>query len=68
MKGSIFFQVFFFRYFLFSSRRKMYTLIMIRATLVPLLLAVAFLTLVERRVMGAMQRRQGPNVWGLFGV
>lgn len=34
----------------------------------PLLLAVAFLTLVERRVMGAMQRRQGPNAWGLFGV
>lgn len=41
---------------------------MIRATLVPLLLAVAFLTLVERRVMGAMQRRQGPNVWGFFGI
>lgn len=45
-----------------------YLLIMIRATLVPLLLAVAFLTLVERRVMGAMQRRQGPNVWGFFGI
>lgn len=41
---------------------------MIRATVVPLLLAVAFLTLVERRVMGAMQRRQGPAVWGIFGV
>lgn len=41
---------------------------MIFATLVPLLLAVAFQTLVERRVMGAMQRRQGPNVWGIWGV
>lgn len=41
---------------------------MILATVVPLLLAVAFLTLVERRVMGAMQRRQGPNAWGAFGV
>lgn len=45
-----------------------YLLIMIRATVVPLLLAVAFLTQVERRVMGAMQRRQGPNVWGIFGI
>ena len=41
---------------------------MIRATVVPLQLAVAFLTLVERRVMGAMQRRLGPNTWGAFGV
>lgn len=46
----------------------LYLLVIIRATVVPLLLAVAFLTLVERRVMGAMQRRQGPNVWGFFGV
>lgn len=46
----------------------LYLQIMILATVVPLLLAVAFLTLVERRVMGAMQRRQGPNAWGLFGV
>ena len=46
----------------------LYLQIMIQATVVPLLLAVAFLTLVERRVMGAMQRRQGPNAWGLFGV
>lgn len=45
-----------------------YLLIMILATVVPQQLAVAFQTLVERRVMGAMQRRQGPNAWGLFGV
>jgi len=42
----------------------LYVLIQVLITMVPLLLAVAFLTLVERRVMGAMQRRQGPNVWG----
>lgn len=46
----------------------LYLLIMILATVVPLQLAVAFQTLVERRVMGAMQRRQGPNAWGQFGV
>ena len=46
----------------------LYLIIMIRATVVPLQLAVAFLTLVERKVMGAMQRRVGPTVWGFFGI
>ena len=46
----------------------LYTLVQVLATIVPLLLAVAFMTLVERRVMGAMQRRQGPNVWGFGGL
>lgn len=35
---------------------------------VPLLLAVAFLTLAERKVMASMQRRKGPNVVGILGV
>lgn len=35
---------------------------------VPILLAVAFMTLVERKVLAAMQRRVGPNVVGLYGV
>ncbi|GAN60784.1 NADH-quinone oxidoreductase subunit H [Acetobacter cibinongensis] len=38
------------------------------AVLVPLLLGVAYLTLMERKVMAAMQRRRGPNVNGLFGL
>jgi NADH-quinone oxidoreductase subunit H len=46
----------------------LYVFLQILATVVPLLLAVAFLTLVERKVMGAMQRRVGPNVWGFTGV
>jgi NADH-quinone oxidoreductase subunit H len=33
-----------------------------------LLLAIAFLTLAERRVMASMQRRKGPNVVGVFGL
>ena len=36
--------------------------------LVPLLLIVAYLTLIERKVIGASQRRLGPNVTGVFGL
>lgn len=38
------------------------------AIIVPLLVAVAYLTLLERKVMAGMQQRRGPNVVGLFGL
>jgi len=44
------------------------SLIKILGTIVPLLLAVAYLTLAERKVMASMQRRKGPNVVGFFGI
>lgn len=36
--------------------------------IVPLLLAVAYLTYAERRVIGLMQLRKGPNIVGPFGL
>nr|YP_011017649.1 NADH dehydrogenase subunit 1 [Campylaephora kondoi]WQF69472.1 NADH dehydrogenase subunit 1 [Campylaephora kondoi] len=36
--------------------------------IVPLLVAVAYMTLAERKVMAAIQRRKGPNVVGIFGL
>jgi NADH-quinone oxidoreductase subunit H len=38
------------------------------ALLVPLLIGVAYLTYFERKVMGAIQLRKGPNVVGPFGL
>lgn len=38
------------------------------ATLVPMLICIAFFTLAERKVMAAIQRRRGPNVVGLWGL
>ena len=38
------------------------------AVVVPLLIAVAYLTLAERRVIGLIQLRKGPNKVGPFGM
>ena len=43
-------------------------LLKILMLLVPLLLSVAYLTYAERKVIGAMQLRKGPNVVGPFGL
>ncbi len=44
------------------------TLLKSFAVIVPLLIGVAYLTYFERKVMGAIQLRKGPNVVGPFGL
>lgn len=36
--------------------------------ILPLLIAVAYLTLAERKVMASIQKRKGPNIVGIFGL
>lgn len=36
--------------------------------IVPVLISVAYFTLVERKILGTIQRRRGPNVIGAFGL
>ena len=42
--------------------------IKILAIIVPIMISVAYLTYVERKVIGAAQLRRGPNVVGPFGL
>ncbi|OHC75893.1 MAG: NADH-quinone oxidoreductase subunit H [Rhodospirillales bacterium RIFCSPLOWO2_12_FULL_58_28] len=46
----------------------LWIVIKILAIVVPLLIGVAYLTYAERKVIGAMQLRRGPNVVGPFGL
>jgi NADH-ubiquinone oxidoreductase chain 1 len=36
--------------------------------ILPVLLAVAFMTIIERKQLAAMQRRVGPNTVGYYGI
>jgi len=45
-----------------------YSLLSFLSIVLPILIAVAYLTLAERKTLGAMQRRIGPNVLGFFGL
>jgi len=45
-----------------------FALIKILIIIVPLLIAVAYFTLAERKILGAIQRRRGPNYIGVYGL
>ena len=40
----------------------------ILSIVVPLLISVAYFTIAERKIMGSIQRRRGPNVIGFLGM
>jgi NADH-quinone oxidoreductase subunit H len=44
------------------------TLLLAVLKIVCLLIAIAYFTLAERKIMAAVQRRVGPNVVGPFGL
>ena len=43
-------------------------LIDVLVVLLPVLLAVAFMTIIERKQLAAHQRRVGPNTVGYYGI
>ena len=45
-----------------------YTILNFLIVLVPVLISVAYLTLLERKVLGYSQLRKGPNIVGVYGV
>lgn len=53
---------------LFFFENFLITLIKFLGLILPLLIAVAYLTLMERKVIGSIQRRKGPNVVGVAGL
>ena len=44
------------------------TILKILTIIIPLLIAVAYFTIAERKIMGIIQRRKGPNVIGFVGL
>ncbi len=44
------------------------TILSFISLIVPLLLAIAYFTVYERHILAALQRRQGPNIVGFYGI
>jgi NADH-ubiquinone oxidoreductase chain 1 len=45
-----------------------YSFLEVLVVMVPVLLSVAFITIIERKTIAAMQRRVGPNSVGFYGI
>jgi len=46
----------------------LWIILKILTIIIPIMIAVAYLTYFERKVIGAIQLRRGPNVVGIFGL
>jgi NADH-ubiquinone oxidoreductase chain 1 len=46
----------------------LYLILEVLVVIVPVLLAVAFMTIIERKQLASMQRRVGPNTVGWYGI
>ena len=46
----------------------LYSILNVLFLIVPILLAVAWITVFERKLLAILQRRTGPNVVGFYGV
>jgi NADH-ubiquinone oxidoreductase chain 1 len=49
-------------------KHTLYNLLEVIIVIVPILLSVAFMTIIERKQLAAMQRRVGPNTVGYYGI
>lgn len=60
----------YFNHHMAGSHEMLYftTVAKIAAIIIPLLISVAYFTLAERKILGAIQRRRGPNVLGVYGL
>jgi NADH-ubiquinone oxidoreductase chain 1 len=54
--------------FFYSISNLLFSLIDVLAIIVPVLMAIAFMTILERKQLAAHQRRVGPDTVGYFGV
>jgi len=57
--------------FLYENTNIFYNLLSfadILVVILPMLLAVAFMTLLERKILAATQRRHGPDTTGVYGI
>jgi NADH-ubiquinone oxidoreductase chain 1 len=52
----------------FSISNLFFSLIDVLAVIIPVLMAIAFMTILERKQLAAHQRRVGPDTVGYFGV
>jgi len=52
----------------FYSEKLFFSLLDVLSVIIPVLMSIAFMTILERKQLAAHQRRVGPDTVGYFGV